>query len=225
MKRNLMLIAEKSEYLTEVYNILRHSSMDVVHIDNTHEAKVGLKTYSPTFILLDFDINGSDSLLCDVAFGQICPQPYIMIASSYADGNDRAVMLERGADSCVDKPINSHEVIAVIESVLRRNQRIPIITYKDMVIYLSRRMVTMRGALVDLTRKEYEVLCFLANHAGTVLTKEEIYHAVWRDGYNPKSTNVSDQISSLRKKLKLGSKNTSYIQTIIGVGYRFGGAI
>lgn len=88
---------------------------------------------------------------------------------------------------------------------------------------MSCRMVTMRGETVILTRKEYEVLCFLAKKAGTVLTKEEIYCAVWKSSYDPNSTNVADQISSLRFKLGLDRKDTTYIQTVIGVGYRFGG--
>ena len=76
-----------------------------------------------------------------------------------------------------------------------------------------------------LTRKEYDVLHFLAKHIGNVMTKEEIYIAVWKDRYNPKMTHVSDQISSLRHKLGLSSKDTNYIQTVVGVGYRFGRAV
>lgn len=80
----------------------------------------------------------------------------------------------------------------------------------------------MRGKPVSLTHKEYEVLCFLADHAGVALTKEEIFRAVWKSSYAPNSTNVADQISSLRCKLGLDRKDITYIQTVIGVGYRFG---
>lgn len=225
MGNNLMLVSEKSEHLTNVYNFLCHALMDVVHIDNVNDAKAGLKNYSPAFILLDFDIKGLNSLLSDIVFSAHLPQPYIMIASKYRDGNDRANMLDRGADSCVDKPINGNEVIAVINSVLRRNKQIPIFSYKELAIHRSCRMVTMHGEVVALTKKEYDVLCLLANHVGIVLTKEEIYRAVWKDSYNPKSTNVSDHISSLRCKLGLSCKDTTYIHTVVGVGYRFGGTI
>ena len=80
----------------------------------------------------------------------------------------------------------------------------------------------MRDELIALTAKEFDVLYFLASHIGTVLTKEKIYNAVWREQYNPKGTHVSDQISSIRQKLGLSSKDMVYIQTVIGVGYRFG---
>lgn len=219
-----MLVSEKSSHLEEVNYTLYRSHIDVVHTNNIDDARAGLKIHSPAFILLDFYIKGVNSLLNEVAFGRRVPKPYIMIAAVYADGNERAAMLKRGADYCVDKPINAHEVLAVIDAVLRRNRQINSIEFKDLTINAARRIVTMRREPVILTRKEYEVLCFLADHAGTILTREEIYCAVWNAEYDPKSTNVSDQISSLRNKLGLSSKDTDYIRTVIGVGYCFGNA-
>lgn len=110
----------------------------------------------------------------------------------------------------------------MIDAVLRRHKTQLTIEYKELTINKSSRKVTMRGKAVTLTRKEYEVLCVLANHVGTVITTEEIYRTVWKENYNHKNTNVSDQISSLRFKLGLSSKDSTYIHTVIGVGYRFG---
>lgn len=222
MKRNLMLISERSEHISEVYNILCRSNLDVVFVESIYEAKAGLDSHSPAFVLLDFDIKGADFLLNEIAFGQNFFPPYIIVAASYRNGNDRAHMLKRGADCCVDKPINADEVLAMIAAVLRRHKNNSIIEYKELTINKSSRTVTMRGKAVSLTRKEYEVLCVLANHVGTVISKEEIYQAVWKGSYNHKNTNVSDQISSLRFKLGLSSKDSTYIYTVIGVGYRFG---
>lgn len=219
-----MLISKQSKHLTEVYNVLCRSKMDVVQVESTFEAKAGLAANSPAFVVLDFGIEGADFLLAELAFEQRTPQPYIMIASIYASGTDRAAMLKRGADYCVDSPINPYEVLAVIESVLRRNKQMDAITYKELTINTSRRAVSMWGKAVELTHKEYDVLYFLANHAGVILTKEEIYRAVWKTEYDPKSTNVSDQISSLRRKLGIRSKDTDYIRTVIGIGYCFGNA-
>lgn len=225
MKNDLMLISGMSQHLMEVYNALRLSKIAVTHAENAHDAKAGLEIHSPAFVLLDFGIKGADFLLSEIAFRQHVPHPYIMVAAVYANGNDRAAMLKRGADHCVDAPINVHEVLAVVNSVLRRrSKQAHMFRYKDMVINKSCRMVTMRGKPITLTRKEYQVLCFLADHAGTILTKEKIYRAVWDAEYDPKSTNISDQIYSLRCKLGLSSKDTDYIRTVIGVGYCFGDA-
>lgn len=221
-KENLILISERSKCFMEAYNNLRHSNMDVVQIENAYNVKAGLAMHSPAFILLDFDIIGAKFLLNEIASGHWFPQPYVMVATKYTDGSGRAEILRMGADICIDWPINAEEVLAVIHAVRRRNRYLSDIEYKELFIDTTRRAVTMRGELVILTRKEYEVLCFLAKNAGTVLTKEEIYCAVWKNSYDPNSTNVADQISSLRFKLGLDRKDTTYIQTVIGVGYRFG---
>lgn len=178
--------------------------------------------HSPAFILLDFYIKGAKFLLNEISSGQWFPRPYVMVSTNYTDGSGRAEILRMGADICIDWPINVEEVLAVIHAVRRRNRCLSGIEYKELSINTTSRSVTMRGESVILTRKEYEVLCFLAKNAGTVLTKEEIYRAVWKSSYDPNSTNVADQISSLRFKLGLDRKDTTYIQTVIGVGYRFG---
>lgn len=223
MRKDLILISEASIHLSRTISTLRRASVNVVHADSVYAVRAGLETYSPAFILLDFDIKGAKSLLNGIVSGHWFPRPYVMVATKYTDGSDRAEILRMGADICIDWPINVDEVLAVIHAVRRRNRCLPDIEYRELSINTTSRTVTMRGELVILTRKEYEVLCFLAKNAGTVLTKEEIYCAVWKSSYDPNSTNVADQISSLRFKLGLDRKDTTYIQTVIGVGYRFGG--
>lgn len=73
-----------------------------------------------------------------------------------------------------------------------------------------------------LTAKEFDVLYALAHRRGTVLTKEEIYQAVWGGDYQFASSNVARSISSLRQKIGVDRDGKDYIQTVFGVGYRFG---
>lgn len=225
MKKTLMIISERSDHLIGECAILRSSGVELLYARNKYEVEAGLQMHSPAFALLDFDIEGVNFLLKKLVLSPHGLHPYIMVAAHYADSNERAHMLRRGADFCVEKPINEYEVLAVIDAVFRRVMRRSIIRFEELVINTSGRIVTMRGKPVALTRKEYEVLCLLACHAGTVLTKEEIYQTVWRTGETSNSTHVSDQISSLRAKLGLSRKDTTYIHTVIGVGYRFGEAI
>lgn len=222
MKKDLMLISGMSTHLMGVCDALRNSNINVIRAESAYDAKAGLRMCSPAFALLNFDIKGAKSLLKDITSGHWFPKPYVMVAADYCDGSDRADMLRHGADICIDWPINVEEVLAVIHAVRRRNGDLFMIEYKELSVNTVRRIVTMRGKQVTLTRKEYEVPILLANHAGTVLTKEEIYRAVWKSHYDPNSTNVADQISSLRSKLGLTYKDTTYIQTVIGIGYRFG---
>ena len=234
MKPDIILVSHQSEQITKLCNFLRYSKINVLHVGNTHDAKAGLALHSPAFLLLDIDMFGADCLLSEIVNGDITPSPYIIAASTLFDSKERTAMFRQGADVCIEKPIEEEEVLAIIGVVLQRRQRNvqlhsniprPYIKYKELTIDVPRWKVTMCGNSVSLTRKEFEVLCFLANRVGTVLTKEEIYTAVWKTRYDSKSTHVSDQISSPRRKLGLNSRDVNYIQTVIGVGYRFGTSI
>lgn len=230
MKQDISIITHQEESVADVFELLLHHEIKVLHFNNVYDAKVGLTLHSPTFLLLDFTMKGAISLFAELFNHFLQPRPYIIISANFPSGEARAAMLHKGADACVDNPMIAEEVLAVIEAALRRGQRnawsqgkfLSCIEYKDLQVDPLRRTVTMRDELVVLTAKEFDVLYFLASRAGTVLTKEEIYSTVWKEQYNPRGTHVSDQISSIRQKLGLNSKDMVYIQTVIGVGYRFG---
>lgn len=222
MNKNLMIVTGTSGCPIEAQNILKQSKINVICAKDFSEAKAGLFTYSPAFVLVNYNIKEFNSLFMQISSSQIDPRPYIMVAGVCKNGDERASMLKRGADHCVDYPINANEIAAVIESVFRRSANQSTVRYKELAIHMSTRTVTMKGEPVALTRREYDVLCVLAAHVGAVVKKEEIYHSVWRCDYTPKNTNVSDQISSLRAKLGLNGKDSTYIRTVIGVGYTFG---
>lgn len=231
MRPDMILVSSKSKHVMAVCNFLHRSNINVYCVDNAYEAKAKYTLHNPAFLLLDIDISSSSSLLSEISSGSVDNEPYIIIASAFSNGNERAAMYRQGADICIQTPICVEEVLAIIQAVLRRrqknpqlfyNKKISCVEFKDLIIDFTHRKVTMRGIQIALTRKEYDVLSVLANHAGIVMTKEEIHTAVWRTNYDPKATNISDQISSLRRKLGLTSKDKNYIQTVVGVGYRFG---
>lgn len=114
--------------------------------------------------------------------------------------------------------------------MLRREERwnglhsghlLPCIEHSELLIDPLRRKVKMRGRSVDLTRKEYEIPYLLASNPGTVISREQIYSQIWKEERYMAASVVTDHISSLRQKLRLPAKDTDYIQTVFGVGYRF----
>lgn len=125
--------------------------------------------------------------MAEIANGLFHPYPYIIVSSTQSNGAFHADLLRLGADICIDNPIIVDEVLAVVNAVQRRERRIaglnvgrllPRIEYKDLVIDPLRRIVMMKGTQINLTAKEFGVLYFLADHAGSALTKKEIYQAV-----------------------------------------------
>jgi len=204
--------------------------MNVSQAESIDRLYAGLALSSPAFLLLDIDMEGSKHFLAEVAKNVLALPPYIIVAGNFSPKVDFASMLDLGADACISKPINASAILSVINSVFRRERKVarlhlgrllPCFEYKDLMIDPLRRVVEMRNKPVMLTVKEFDILYLLASHSGNVLTKEEIYRSVWNTEYDYAATNVSDHISMIRQKLKLGKKDRDYIQTVFGVGYRF----
>ena len=174
-------------------------------------------------------MDGADLFLDAIVTNFYDPPPYLLVANHFSDGFERASILDRGADVCLKKPINTEEVLAEINAVLRRAIRVqskviklmPCITHMDLLIDPLRRIIIMEGRKVDLTTKEFDILHLLASHPGVVFSKAQIYQHVWNDDYAYTTTSVTDHISAIRRKLKLSIKDKRYIQTVYNAGYRF----
>lgn len=230
MKQDIVLACRKTEHTIHVCDFLRDHHVDTAIIENAENLKAELSSHSPAFLLLDFGNKGNESLFSKLSISTMRPLPYIIIADTFPNGEARATVLNRGVDACVETPLIADEVLAVINAVLRREQRIarlklgrtlPRMKHKELIIDPMRRTVEMQEKPIHLTTKEFDVLFLLASKAGTALTKEEIYEAVWHTDRDYMGTQVSDHIFTLRRKLGLDEKDQTYIQTVFGVGYRF----
>lgn len=139
-------------------------------------------------------------------------------------------MLDLGADACVEIPVDLREILAILKAVLRREEKLQCvrtamepccIEHKEMFIDPLRRKVVMRGQVIALTQKEFDILHLLAKNSGKVFTKEQIYSAVWRESVAVGTSIVRDHISAMRRKLGLLAEDCEYIETVFRVGYRF----
>ena len=170
-------------------------------------------------VLLDLglpDIDGLD--VCrQLRAGSDVP---IIVISARADETDRVVGLEIGADDYVSKPFGVREVIARIRAVMRRvnaDQR-PAETghYGRVTIDRKAARVFVDGAEAQLTRKEYELLAFLTEEPGALMTREQIMEAVWDANWFGPTKTLDVHISVLRRKFS----GALTIETVRGVGYR-----
>lgn len=197
--------------------------------EDMKEAIQRLEASTSAFLLLDLDLDGADLFLDAIVMNFYDPPPYLLVVDNYSGSAERTNTLNRGADVCLEKPVDADEVAAVINAVFRRALRMqrkglktaPCITHKEMTIDPLRRTVIMNGRVVNLTTREFDVLYLLASYPGTVFTKGQIYKHIWNEDYEFTSTSVTDLISSLRRKLGLSRKDGQYIQTIYNFGYRF----
>ena len=230
MKQDILIFSSRIMHLERVYAAMSQQGISASIVCDPHEAMATLVSYSPAFFWLDVDAEDARIFLEEIADRMLYPLPYIILTSSFAGSTARAVMLNQGADTCIEMLVDLSEILAVLNTVLRRSKQLnllssgellPCIKHKELWIDPLHRIVTMRGHPVDLTRKEYEVLYLLASNPGVVMTREQIYSRIWKEERHMVTSIVTDHVSSLRQKLGLHAKDPDYIQTVFGVGYRF----
>lgn len=202
-----------------------------VSIANTGAAglEIAIKEESAfTLIILDImlpDIDGFQ-ILKKIRCANNIP---VLMLTAKDDEEDKVFGLRLGADDYLTKPFSINELMARVNSLIRRYTTLnPVagneaatMLLKDMVIDKVNRTVTVQNLPVELTGKEFDLLLFLASNKGRVFTKKQIYTQVWAEEYAFDDSNIMSFISKLRKKIEPNPEQPFYIQTIRGVGYRF----
>ncbi len=196
--------------------------------DVAQDGRKGLDLFEEnnySIIILDIMLPGINGLeLCRKIRKQ--SNVHIIMLTAKRDLTDRVIGLDNGADDYITKPFEIEELLARIRSVLRRikmsNEESLTIEINDLIINILTRQVTKQGEQIELTKKEYELLEYLANNKGMVLTRDQIINHVW--GYDFVGyTNVLDvYIRYLRSKIDY-PYDSKLIQTIRGVGYTIRG--
>ncbi len=178
----------------------------------------------PDLIILDVNMprmNGFDACRRIREWGDMP----IIILSVRDDEKDKVMALDEGADDYVTKPFGMEELLARIRVALRRTSRAsietPVFQTGNLKIDFTSRLVSTNDEEVKLTRTEYELLAYLANNAGKVLTHREILHNVWGPEYGDELEYVRTFINQLRRKIEEDPANPQYIITEQRIGYRF----
>ena len=152
----------------------------------------------------------------------------VLMLTAKSDEEDKVFGLRLGADDYLTKPFSINELMARVNSLIRRYTTLNPFTavtdnilLKDMVIDKLNRTVSVKDIPVSLTGKEFDLLFFLASNKGRVFTKKQIYSQVWEEEYAFDDSNIMSFISKLRKKIEPDPDHPFYILTVRGVGYRF----
>lgn len=154
------------------------------------------------------------------------PEMAIVITTGPSSVRQRVRGLRAGADDWLTKPCHPEELIARIESIMRRRKPAPSLAREpivagDLQIRADQFQAFCEGRSLDLTRREFELLHLLADNPGSVLEREEIYQRVWGYQMAHGDRSVDVFVRKLRQKIKSFSPEWEYIHTHFGVGYRF----
>ncbi|MBQ2114152.1 MAG: response regulator transcription factor [Selenomonadales bacterium] len=183
-----------------------------------------LKTERPSLIILDIMLPGMDGIeiLTKMKESVEYRSIPVILASAKGQEYDRIKGLDMGADDYIVKPFSIMEMISRVKAVLRRSQPrqfSKVLKIKGLVINLDEHTVVADGEHIQLTYKEFELLCMFLSHPGMVFTREQLYTQVWQTDYIGDSRTLDTHIRTLRQKLHEYGK---IIETVRGVGYRLG---
>jgi DNA-binding response OmpR family regulator len=173
-------------------------------------------------VVLDLDQSGGTSeVLTKIRRRSTVP---IIVCSCRSAERDRVSLLNHGADDFIAKPFSFAELEARVRAVLRRGSAAPttIVDHGDLVIDQGTRTVTVNGSEITMTRKEFDLLAFLAAAPGRVFSREDLLERVWGSNgrWQGRST-VTEHIRRVRLKIEHDPENPRWISTVRGVGYRF----
>jgi two-component system alkaline phosphatase synthesis response regulator PhoP len=179
---------------------------------------------APDLILLDVmmpQMSGWD--VCRELRRKGIDVPVIMLTAR-GEEVDRVLGLELGADDYVTKPFSLRELLARVRAVLRRpgpRRKAEALAFGDVRIHLRGRQVFKAGREVRLTRKEFDLLRYLVEHPGEVLTRDRLLDEVWGYERFPTTRTVDAHVLRLRQKFEPDPEHPAYVLTVHGQGYRF----
>ena len=193
-------------------------------VGNGNELMKALKEEIPELILLDIMLPGDDgyTILEQLkSMPSVKDVPVIMVTAKEAEF-DKVKGLEGGADDYITKPFGMMEFVARVKAVLRRSARQnedKELHYDELYLNVGRHEVRYREEKVDLTRKEFELLQYLLENKGLVMTRNQILCHVWGYDFDGETRTVDVHVRPLRQKL---GEAGNLIETVRGVGYRIG---
>ncbi len=180
---------------------------------------------TPQLILLDIMLPEEDGISILEKLRQnppTCQLPIIMVTAKSAE-YDKVKGLDSGADDYITKPFGMMELVARIKALLRRTQSetlsSPTLTYKGITIDVTARTITIQGAPVTVTLKEFELLHLFIKNPGKVYTREDLLEQIWGYTFEGESRTLDVHIRTLRQKLGDCGK---HIETVRGIGYKLG---
>ncbi len=233
MRNSTILVVEDDHLILKL--IVSYLENDGYIVHTAYDGESALKqvrSVRPDLIVLDVMLPGVDGLEVCRRVQQEC-DVYVLMLTARAEEVDKVVGLSVGADDYLTKPFSPRELVARVKAILRRNrargaadsatrnlERLPL-HFDGLVINPETHEVWHNGALVELTLREFELLCALAEQPGRVFSRDQLLERVWGYDFAGIDRVVDVHIGLLRRKLEDDPANPALIQTIRGIGYKF----
>lgn len=224
MKRPILIVEDEPSIATLLqYNLEKAGyETDLVSDGEAAVAKALKNKYK--LIILDVMLPKMDGMEACKQIREHDKQIPILMLTAKTDESDKIYGLEIGADDYITKPFSPKELIARMKAILRRTSqekdKTTSIKIGDIEINPKRYRAFFKEELLELTRKEFELLVYLTQHVGEILSREQLLSAVWNYDFVGDTRIVDVHVSHLREKIETDKKNPQYIKTVRGFGYK-----
>ena len=225
-----VLVVDDDPAIVRLIREMLKNEYEVLSASNGEEALRLASAARPDLIIMDIMMPKMDGLTATMRLRETSNCPVLML-SAKAEGSDRVVGLQSGADDYLVKPFFREELMARVQALLRRYDRLGSIREKQgspdlidiggVILDAQKKQLFVRGEAVLLTATEYRILHFLMQNPGHVFSAEEIYEHAWdSEAYSVENT-VMVHINRIRKKIEINPKKPEHLKVVWGIGYVF----
>jgi DNA-binding response OmpR family regulator len=225
----ILVVEDDPAILRGLADNLRFEGYEVITATDGETGYQLQRERKPDLILLDVMLPRMSGFeFCRKLRGEGIQTPILMLTAR-GEEPDRVLGLDLGADDYVTKPFSVRELMARVRALLRRSQPAPEgspdlpdqLRFGGAEIDFRSYEARRNGETLEMTRKEFAILRFLASRAGQVVTRDDLLNEVWGYESYPSSRTVDNHVAGLRAKLERDSSQPEHIKTVHGVGYKF----
>jgi len=224
MPKTILVVDDKANVRTLVRDYLTEQGFRVSTADNGQNALYTARHQKPDLILLDIMMPEMDGYEFIRAYRRESETPIILLTAKLEE-SDKVIGLELGADDYISKPLGMRELVARINTVLRRAGKAQapsrVLRAADIVLDQETHSVTVRNREVRLTPSEFDLLAILMASPGRVFSRVELLDALQGTTFEGIARTIDQHIRNLRAKIEANASEPKYIETVFGVGYRF----
>lgn len=239
MNQHILIVEDDADINNLIAKTLTKRNFKITQAFSGSEAKLRISMESYSMILLDLMLPGisGEDLIDKIRENTDVP---ILIISAKTALEDKVNLLELGADDYITKPFELEELVARVNSQLRRYNNLlnkemsnqlkqdknsvddsnKELIFKELTLNEESREVNLKGISIPLTSYEFDILSILMKNPKKVYSRESLYELVWKSGYYGEDNTVNVHVSNIRKKLKEVFPEEEYIKTVWGIGFK-----
>ena len=227
IKDKVLIVEDEQSISSFISMILTANGYDTIIVNTGEEALTMISSHCPDLVILDLGLPDMDGLDILRSLRSWSSLP-VVVVSARSHERDKVAALDLGADDYLTKPFGTDELLARVRTAIRHNNKLSDDSQNanrpyaadGLTIDFERRLVTLHGKEIHLTRVEYKIVSLLAKNSGKVMTYDTLIDQVWGPYADDNNRILRVNMANIRRKIEENPGEPKYIFTELGVGYR-----